>query len=391
MANITKRGASYRIRCSCGYGPNGNQVMKSMTWTPDPKMTAKQIEKELNRQAVLFEEKCRNGLANGNTKFQDFAEQWFEEYARSHLKTKTLEEGKALTKRVYPALGHIKIGKLRPEHFRNFYNSLGQPGQNKRTKEGLSAKTIWNYHAFCSSILGYAVKNEILLRNPCAAAAPKKPASEINCLDDVAARKFLDALEKEPVQDRAFFTLALLTGYRRGEMLGLEWPDVDFENAVITVRRTSQYQSKVGIYTDTPKTKRSQRSTKVSAALMDLLRELKVAQATKRLQMGDLWNPEWERHPRLFTTEYGFPLHPGIPGKHMSGILERNGLPRVTLHSLRHTNATLLISGGVDVRTVSGRLGHSQASTTMNIYAETIQSAEAAAADVLDNILLKKA
>lgn len=73
MANITKRGASYRIRCSCGYGPNGNQVMKSMTWTPDPKMTAKQIEKELNRQAVLFEEKCRNGLANGNTKFQDFA------------------------------------------------------------------------------------------------------------------------------------------------------------------------------------------------------------------------------------------------------------------------------------------------------------------------------
>ena len=75
----------------------------------------------------------------------------------------------------------------------------------------------------------------------------------------------------------------------------------------------------------------------------------------------------------------------------MSGILEKNGLPRVTLHSLRHTNATLLISGGVDVRTVSGRLGHSQASTTMNIYAETIQSAEAAAADVLDNILLKKA
>ena len=92
----------------------------------------------------------------------------------------------------------------------------------------------------------------------------------------------------------------------------------------------------------------------------------------------------------MFTTEYGFPLHPGIPGKHMSGILERNGLPRVTLHSLRHTNATLLISGGVDVRTMSGRLGHSQASTTMNIYAETIQSAEAAAAECLDNILLKR-
>lgn len=81
------------------------------------------------------------------------------------MKTKTLEEAKALTKRVYPALGHIKIGKLRPEHFRNFYNSLGQPGQNKRTKEGLSERPF-ELTCFLLELLGYAVKNEILLRNP---------------------------------------------------------------------------------------------------------------------------------------------------------------------------------------------------------------------------------
>lgn len=391
MASITKRGDSYRIRCSCGYGVNGRQIMKSMTWEPASGMTAKQIEKELNRQAVLFEEKCRNGLADSNTKFEVFMEQWFTDYANQHLKTKSLEEARALTKRIYPALGHIALGKLKPDHFRKFYNSLAQPGTNTKTGEGLSSKTIWNYHALCSSVMGYAVKNEILLRNPCAAAAPKKRPKDISFLDDKQARQLLTALEAEPIQDQAFLALALLTGYRRGEVLGLEWPDIDFENGVITIRRTSQYQSKVGIFTDTPKTKQSQRSTKVSAYLLDILRRLKVEQAKKRLQLGDLWWSEWDAHPRLFTSEFGKPLHPGLPGKRLSAILEKNGLPHVTLHSLRHTNATLLIYNGVDVRTVSARLGHSQTSTTMNIYAEAIQSAEAAAADVLDDVLIKKA
>lgn len=318
-------------------------------------------------------------------------EQWFTDYAAQHLKTKSIEEARALTKRIYPALGNIALGKLKPDHFRQFYNSLAQSGQNTRTGHGLSSKTIWNYHALCSSVMGYAVKNEILTRNPCSAASPKKKTADIACLDDKQARIFLKALEKEPLQDRVFLTLALLTGYRRGEALGLEWPDIDFDHGVITIRRTSQYQSTVGTYTDTPKTKQSQRSTKVSEHLLGLLRQLKVAQAKERLLMGDLQSSEWDAHPRVFTGQYGQPLCPSIPGKHMKAILEKAGLPHVTLHSLRHTNATLLNYNGVDVRTVSARLGHSQTSTTMNIYAEAIQSAEAAAADVLDDVLIKKA
>lgn len=174
-------------------------------------------------------------------------------------------------------------------------------------------------------------------------------------------------------------------------MLGLEWPDIDFDKGVITICRTSQYQSRVEIFTDTHKTKQSQRSTKVSDTVLTPLRELRVEQAKERLLMGDLWWSEWDLHPRVFTAPDGKPLHPGLPGKHLSAILAKCGLPHVTLHSLRHTNATLLIYSGVDVRTVSAQLGHSQTSTTMNIYAEAIQSAEAAAADVLDDVLTKEA
>lgn len=390
MATITKRGETYRIRCSLGYDSQGKQVIRSTTWKPKPGMTPKQIEKELNRQAVLFEEKCKSGGGDPHITFEKFAEKWFQEYAASHLKAKTIHEYKWLTRRTYAAIGHIRLDKLKPRHFREFFAMLAEPGQNERTGEPLSPKSIWNHYAFCSSVMGYAVKNELIDRNPCSAAAPKKPVSKIRFLDDQQAQKLLEALEGEPMEDRVLFTLALLTGYRRGELLGLEWPDVDFDSGVITIRRTSQYTNDRGVYTDTPKTTSSARSTKISPDLVELLRRYKLEQATTRLERGDYWASSWIEHPRLFTQQDGTPIHPNTVEGRLARILDRAGLPKVSLHSLRHTNATLLITGGVDIRTVAARLGHTQASTTLNIYAETIRSAEAAAAQVLDDILTKK-
>lgn len=389
MASIAKRGNTYRIRCSLGYDSQGKQVIRSTTWTPEPGMTPKQIEKELNRAAVLFEEKCKSGGGDPNITFEKFAEKWFSEYAVSHLKTKTVHEYKGLSVRVYAAIGHIRMDKLKPRHFRELFSQLAAC-VSPVTGKPLSPRTVWNYYSFCSSVMGYAVRNELIDRNPCNVAAPKKPTSHIQYLDDVQARTLLDQLEKEPLEDQVMFTLALLTGYRRGELLGLEWQDIDFESGVITVRRTSQYLNDRGIYTDTPKTSSSARSTKISPSMVELLRRYKLEQATARMERGDLWVSEWIEHPRLFTNLDGTPMQPNTTGKRLKAILERAGLPPVSLHSLRHTNATLLIAGGVDVRTVAARLGHSQTSTTLNIYVESIRSAEAAAAQVLDDILTRK-
>lgn len=391
MAGITKRGNTYRIKVSCGYDYQGKQLTRSMTWKPEPGMTAKQEEKELHRAATLFEEKSRNLVGSASISFEDFCELWFRDYAETHLKRKTIYEYRGLCRRTYAAIGHIRLDKLKPQHFREFFRQLSEPGQNMKTGKPLAPKTVWNYYSFCSTVMSWAVKNELIDRNPCAIAAPKKPGSQVECLDDVGARRLLEQLEQEPLQERVFFTLALLTGYRLGELLGLEWQDIDFESGVISVRRTSQYNPENGTYTDTPKTASSQRSTKISPALVELLHRYKLEQARERLERGDFWASEWSDHPRLFTALDGRPMSRTHPEKALKKILDRAGLPRVTIHSLRHTNATLLISGGVDVRTVAARLGHTQTSTTLNIYAEAIQSAEAAAAEVLDGILLKKA
>lgn len=172
---------------------------------------------------------------------------------------------------------------------------------------------------------------------------------------------------------------------RRGELLGLEWPDVDLEIGIITIRRTSQYGGKeLGTYTDDTKTEQSKRSLRVTQNVVDLLKAYKIEQAERRLRLGDAWAGEWAEHPRLFTNQDGRPMSPSTPLNRLKRILSRNGLPDVSLHSLRHTNATLLIQQGVSIRAVSGRLGHSQTSTTMNIYAHQLQSADAAAAEALD-------
>lgn len=319
MATITKRGDTYRIRCSLGYDSQGKQVIRSTTWKPEPGMTERQIEKELNRAAVLFEERCKSGGGDPHITFEKFAEKWFKEYAESHLKAKTLHEYKGLAVRTYAAIGHIRMDKLKPRHFRDFFSQLAAC-ISPRTGKPLSPRTVWNYYSFCSSVMGYAVKNELIDRNPCNVAAPKKPASHIQYLDDEQARRFLAALEDEPLEDRVLFTLALLTGYRRGELLGLEWPDVDFESGVITIRRTSQYTKEKGIYTDTPKTASSARSTKISPSTVELLRRYKLEQATARLGRGDLWASEWIDHSRLFTKLDGTPMSPTMSEKHLKAI-----------------------------------------------------------------------
>ena len=194
---------------------------------------------------------------------------------------------------------------------------LAEPGMNQRTKGGLAPKTIWNYYSFCSSVMGWAVKSELIDRNPCTAAAPKKPASHIVCLDDEQARQFLAALEQEPLEDKTFFTLALLTGYRRGELLGLEWPDVDLEAGVITVRRTSQYTNDRGTYTDTPKDRQLRPyPQRFPPPWWNCCAPTRWPRPRPAGTRATLWASDWTDHPRLFHRALnGTPMQPNLPGK----------------------------------------------------------------------------
>ena len=136
MANIQKRGDTYRNRVSCSYDMEGKQITRSMTYKPDPGMTKKQIEKALEQQAVLFQEKCQSGLyLSSNMKFADFTKKWLEEYAQKQHKAKTISGYKIVIERINKELGHLKIGRIQPHHIMGFYNKLVENG----TKNNLVA------------------------------------------------------------------------------------------------------------------------------------------------------------------------------------------------------------------------------------------------------------
>ena len=389
MATIKKRegktGTSYLIRSSCGYDVSGRQVMRSMTWRPKPGMTAKQIEKELNRQAVLFDEKCTaQGVGGGNVKFETFARQWFQEYAEPNLRARTVDRLHQQEERTYQALGHIRLDKLTARQIQSFINTLGGDGLNKNTGGKLSPKTIRNYVAFVSSILSYAVKMGLIQDNPCRRVTlPHTTRKEKDVYTLEEAQHFLESLETAPLRYQTFCVLAIYSGLRRGELLGLEWPDIDFDSRTINVRRSSLYTKDKGIFTDTTKTEQSQRTLKLPDSVLSLLRRYRAEQAQERLNLGD----RWEAGERLFTTVQGRPLHPSAPYRWLGKFCAETGQRFLGIHAFRHLNASLMIGSGTDVRTVSAMLGHSQTSTTLNLYAHSFAEAQAKAAEAVANLL----
>ena len=387
MATYTKRGGSYRIRASVGYTPEGKQVMKSKTWTPSPGMTERQIEKELNRQMVLFDEECRgSSLTDGHIKFETFAGQWFKEYVEKTLGKRTQANYKQLAPRIYQSIGHLYMDKITPRQVQKFINSLGDPGANQiHPERGLSPKSIKNHLSFVSAVFTYAIKMGMLQYNPCRAVTlpPLETGKEKVCYTLEEAQAFLDALAGAPLRWQTFFSLALFGGFRREELCGFEFGDFDFVQHTVSVRRASLYTPQDGIITAPTKTTKSCRTLKLPAWIFDLVKQLRAEQTLHRLALGD----QWQECGRLFTKQDGSPIGLQQPYQWLERFCKEKGLPFYGIHQFRHLNASLLIYNGEDVRSVSTALGHSQTSTTLNIYAHTFETAQARACDALAEAL----
>lgn len=460
MATIRKRegktGTSYLIRASCGYDVSGKQVERSMTWRPTPGMTPKQIEKELTRQAVLFDEKCAaQGVGNGNIKFEAFAKQWLKEYAEPNLRPRTVARLYQLEERTYAALGHIRLDKLTARQIQIFIDKLGEDGVSTKQdlarpkvsfsellkernltqkklsdcsgvsqstisslcrggsvslssadklsaalgeptkglfsiQKGngkLSPKSIQHYLSFVSSVLDYAFRFGIVPANPCKrVTVPTAAPPERECYTIEEAQTFLESLNSAPTKYRAFFVLAIYGGLRRGELLGLEWKDIDFQSQIIKIQRTSQYLKERGTFTDETKTKKSRRTLKLPSCVFDVLKDHRVGQMEGQLLMGD----RWKGTGRLFTREDGTPMHPNTPYHWLQRFCLETNQRFLGVHAFRHLNASLLINHGVDAKTVSASLGHSQVTTTLNIYAHTFEEAQARASEAVADLLAVK-
>lgn len=260
-----------------------------------------------------------------------------------------------------------------------------------QSTKALGASTIRKYHSVISSILTKAVKWQVIVSNPAERAElPKPEPKEAVYLDEIQTAHLLQLMEKETEVHRVMVSLLIFTGMRRAELCGLEWSDIDFEHALIHIQRTSQYIPKQGVIEDLTKNSSSQRAVAVSASVLSMLRVYKAHQAEQRLKLGSAWNPAWVEHPRLFTQLDGTPINPDSVTKWFHAFIARSDLPPIHIHSLRHTNATLQIAGGVPLTTVADRLGHATPATTTKVYSHAIQSANAAAADTLERMLRTK-
>ncbi len=384
MASIRKKKNSYEIRVSCGYDVNGKQKFQQMMWKPEEGMTPKQIEKEVNRQAVLFEEKCLKGQVTASVKFEAFAEQWFEEYAKLNLRSTYYERMKQLIQRVYPALGHMRLDKITGRHVQQFINDLLLNGKSMKTGKPLSRKTAVHHLSFISDVFSYAIKMDMISDNPCRKVTiPKGETKEkdIYSLDEL--EQLMTLLETAPLKYRLFFTMILYTGFRRSEMLGLEWKDIDWQNRVISIRRTSNYTAERGIYTDTTKTRKSKRSGRYPQIIFDLLTAYKAEQDEERRRLGS----KWVDHDRIFVKWNGEPMNNNTPYFWLNEFCQKNNIRFCDVHSFRHAHASILINAGVDIATVSADLGHSNSNTTLGIYTHEFKEAQARTSDIIENAL----
>ena len=385
MAYAEKRkNGSYRLRASCGYDAAGRQVTRSTVWNPPDGLNEKKLAIELQRALDRFQEQCDNCTMPGNIKFSVFADQWFEEYAKMRLKKSSCKRMTEYKGRTYAAIGHLRMDKITTRHIQLFINNLCEDGINKTTGKGLAPKTVKCYLSFVSDVFLYAIRMGMLKENPCrnvVLPSPEQKDRRIPTLEE--AQSFLESLESEPLHWRAFFTLAIYGGLRRGELLGLEWQDIDFKNRIITIARESQYNKEDGVYTDTPKTASSRRTIKLHPVVFETLRAYRAAQTEYRLSLGD----QWHDSGRLFTGVDGKPMHPNAPYNWLSRFCERTGQPFYGIHAFRHLNASLQIGSGADAKTVSANLGHSKVATTLNIYAHAFDETRAKASEGVGDIL----
>ena len=366
MANIQERRnksgqlISYSIRVFRGRDQDGKQLK---TWTAtfdvSPTWTEKSARKKAEAFAATFEKECREGItSDSRQKFADYCEYVIAMKEQRGVKHSTIVRYKELTARLYPAIGHIKLKELRPDHLNSLYTALSKPGVGKGTAQAtakidipallkenklsrsaiseksgvplrtvydavkgkpvnkaaalaiadiiglpleklftvrentrtLSAKTILEYHRLIHTVLDQAMKEGLIPSNPAdRVILPKAEKKEVNYFQPEQVAAIRDALETEPVKRKMLMHLFLITGARRGEVLGLKWNAVDFAGNRVHICNNILYSPDVGIYEDTPKTATSDRWITLPGETMQLLRKYQVWQNTERLRFGEYY------------------------------------------------------------------------------------------------------
>lgn len=390
--SIEKRGKnSYRLTVSEGFDLNGKPMIH--------RKTVHGTKKDAEVELAKFVTEVQNGLVidGKSLKFSEFTEIWKRDYGSKELAPSTYKRYcRMLETRLLPYFGHFYINKIKPTDIMKFYDLLEKDTQlvrkkgnnGSKTKKPLSGKTILEHHRLLRAMLHKAVYWQLIVANPAERVQPPKARKpKRRSYDDEQTKILLENLEllsSEDTKYKVAIILTVFTGVRLGELMGLEWPDVDFKNGIISINRSSQYLADMGVFTKVPKTESSIREIAIPEFIISLLEEYKLWYEEQKSIYGELWM----NSDRLFVQADGKPMHPSTISKWFVKYVGQIGLPVINFHGLRHTNASLLVAQNVDIAVVSARLGHAQISTTLDFYVHPLLSHNRKAGYALENLLL---
>ena len=350
----------------------------------DP-ITGKMISRNvLGKTQAQVKEKLRTAIENskrldytqtGKYTVGQWMDEWFEAYAKVKVRPSSHQTYKGyIENHIKPNIGDIPIEKLTSLQLQKFYRLLLTEGripriESEKQPKGLSAKTVRNINQVISSAMDMAVRHKLILTNPTEGCElPKVEHREMKTLPAEQLGAFLREAKESGVYELYYLDLA--TGLRRGELLGLKWEDVDLQNGIIHVRR--QVARVDGEVKELPlKTKNSYRNISISQDAVAMLEEMEAHRSSDY----------------VFPSSTGGPISPDSVNNMLHRVLKRAGLPSIRFHDLRHTFATLALQNGVDIKTVSGMLGHFSAGFTLDTYAHVTTSAQKEAARTIGNVL----
>lgn len=392
MASVKHLGGNkYKVTISAGFDAANHRKRIYKTIEAKSEAAAQKAANALEAEVLKGEYVEPTRLS-----FADYVEKWKKDAERKLAPKTYLRYCELLTSRIIPEIGHIKLEKLNPILIEDFYNKLREPqkrvrkkkdGTKKVTTYTLSEQTIKHHHRLISAIMQTAFKKGLIKENPCVRVdAPKINKKELAIYNEEQISALIKALEPAELKYKACIHIALAGGLRLGEVLGLEWEDVDFAIGTITIRRTSQYLPKKGVFTKAPKNETSKRTISLPLTVMNLIAQLQEEQTAWAKKLAN----KWEESNRLFTTATGGPMHTYSPSKWFNAFLKANNLPPLRFHGLRHTSASYLIAAGQDVVTVAKRLGHSNSNTTLSIYAHSFKKRDEEAANRMDGLYVAK-
>lgn len=367
----------YKITIELGYDILGNRKRKTFNFT-GTKSEAIKKEAELKTEYYHVGESKRIS----DLTFRDLSEIFIERYCKPNISQVTTYGYQKTLKKVLPIIGSKKLKDITPFVLDSMYQKLGVGVDGQK----LGYHSNYNYYKLVNVMFNQAIRWEIMDRNPNAKAnKPKKEHKEKNFYDVNQVKKLLDVLEFESIKYKTLIVLALDSGARRSEICALRWSDIDLDTKMMSITKSLKVFDGV-VDEKWAKTESSVRTIKLSESTIDLIKKYQEWQEAYK----KVYNKKWtSKDNRIFTSVDGGYMHPSTCDHILRKIVRKYNLDPICFHELRHTCASLLINSGVDPKTVSKRLGHSDTSITMEIYTHAFEESKNACADRFDEMMKK--